>query len=369
MHPRSRLLPLLLIAGFLAPPAGPVLAQREGPAVFRADSRLVVLHATVVDRNGKLITNLSRNAFRVYEDGVEQQMKIFRREDVPVSMGIVVDNSGSMGPKRKRVEEAAMALVRASNPQDEVFIVNFNYEAYLDVDFTSDISQLEEGVARIDSRGGTAMRDAIDLSMEHLKAKGKRDKKVVVVITDGDDNASDVTLERLIQKAQQREVLIYTIGLLNEELRGAAKRAKRALNALALATGGLAYYPKAVDDVGTFTLQVAHDIRNQYILAYTPSNTSLDGTYRQIKVTVSARDGASVRTRTGYYATSELANRAAATPAPATPPARSAAGPAPPGSGQGRPTNGHGQGRVARGGLSFHPTPWQAACTVSGGCP
>lgn len=290
--------------------AVPVRGQESG-GVFRADTRLVVLHATVVDKNGKLITNLPRNAFRVYEDNVEQQMKIFKREDVPVSMGMVIDNSGSMREKRKKVEDAALALVKASNPQDEIFIVNFNDEAYLDVDFTSDIKKLEDGVARIDSRGGTAMRDAIDLSMEHLKSKGKRDKKVIVVVTDGNDNASEITLEKLVQKAQQREVLIYTLGLLDEEEPREAKRAKRALNALAAATGGIAYYPKAVDDVGAFTLQVAHDIRNQYILAYTPSNQSLDGSYRQIKVTVNSGNRPSVRTRTGYYATPELAKQTA----------------------------------------------------------
>ncbi len=301
--------------------AVPVCGQDTG-GVFRADTRLVVLHATVVDKNGKLITNLPRDAFHVYEDNVEQQMKIFKREDVPVSMGLVIDNSGSMREKRRKVEDAALALVKASNPQDEVFIVNFNDEAYLDVDFTSDIKQLEDGVSRIDSRGGTAMRDAIDLSMEHLKSKGKRDKKVIVVVTDGNDNASEITLEKLVQKAQQREVLIYTLGLLDEEEPREAKRAKRALNALTAATGGVAYYPKAVDDVGTFTLQVAHDIRNQYILAYTPSNPSLDGSYRQIKVTVNSGNRPSVRTRTGYYATPELAKQTASVRAAPTEPNR-----------------------------------------------
>jgi Ca-activated chloride channel homolog len=317
MHPRSRILSSVLIASVFLP----VRAQ-DDKAVFRADTRLVVLHATVVDKNGKLVTNLARNAFHVYEDGVEQQMKVFKREDVPVSMGIVIDNSGSMREKRRKVEDAALALVKASNPQDEVFVVNFNDDAYLDVEFTTDIKKLEDGVSRIDSRGGTAMRDAIDLSMEHLKAKGKRDKKVIVVVTDGNDNASEITLEKLIQKAQQREVLIYSIGLLNEEERREVKRAKRALDSLAAATGAVAYYPKAVEDIGGFTLQVAHDIRNQYILAYSPSNQSLDGSYRQIKVTASSGNRPSVRTRTGYYATPELASQEALAK-PARPPGSS----------------------------------------------
>ncbi|MGA2326274.1 MAG: VWA domain-containing protein [Bryobacteraceae bacterium] len=312
MRLRSRGCLSLLAAALCLPVRG-----QEGPAVFRADTRLVVLHATVVDKHGKLITNLPRSAFRVYEDGVEQPLKLFKREDVPVSMGIVIDNSGSMRDKRRKVEDAAMALVKASNPQDEVFIVNFNDEAYLDVDFTSDLKKLEEGVARIDSRGGTAMRDAIDVSMDHLKKKSKLDKKVIVVVTDGNDNASEITLDKLVQKAQQREVLIYTIGLLNEEEPREAKRAKRSLDAITTATGGQSFYPSQVQDVGRFTLEVAHDIRNQYTLAYSPLNQTLDGAFRQIKVTVNAASRPQVRTRTGYYATPELAKTSQTRPAAA----------------------------------------------------
>ncbi len=286
--------------------AGLLSAQVPAPdpgAVFRSDTRLVVLHTTVVDRSGKFVTNLPQAAFKVFEDGVEQPLKIFRREDVPVAMGIVVDNSGSMREKRRKVEDAALALVKASNPQDAVFIVNFNDEAFLDVDFTSDLAKLQEGVSRIDARGGTAMRDAIELSAEHLKAKAKLDKKVLVVVTDGNDNTSEITLERLVQKLQQHEILVYTIGLLNEEERREANRARRALGAIATATGGMAFYPNQVEDVGKFTLQVAHDIRNQYTLAYSPAKQELDGSFRQIRVAVNGPNRPAARTRTGYYAT------------------------------------------------------------------
>lgn len=314
MHPRSKAVACLLAAGLLVP----LLAQQdEGPAVFRTDTRLVVLHATVVDKKGKLVTNLPQNAFRVYEDDVQQQMKVFRREDIPVSMGIVIDNSGSMRDKRKKVEDAALGLVKASNPHDEVFIVNFNEDAYLDVDFTNDMKKLEEGIARIDSRGGTAMRDAINLSMDHLREKAKLDKKVLVVVTDGNDNTSEITLEKLVQKAQQREVLVYTIGLLDEEEHREAKRAKRALDTITNATGGQAYYPGHVDDIERFTLDVAHQIRNQYTIAYRPEKQELDGSFRQIKVTVNGPNRPVVRTRTGYYATGDLASRAENTPPPA----------------------------------------------------
>jgi VWFA-related protein len=262
------------------------------------------LHASVVGKNGKLITNLPESAFKVYENGTEQSLKIFRREDVPVSMGLLIDNSGSMRDKRARVEAAALALIKASNPQDEIFIVNFNDDAYLDVPFTSDLKKMQGGLARIDSRGGTAMRDAIWMSMDYLKKKGKKDKKVLLVVSDGNDNASNETLERLVQRAKSAEsgVVIYAVGLLNEEEKREARKAKRALNDLVEATGGLAYYPKEMAEVNQICLQVAHEIRNQYVLAYTPSVPALDGTYRQVKVTVSGPGHPTVRTRSGYYA-------------------------------------------------------------------
>ena len=283
-------------------------ATSDQPAIFKAETRLVVLHASVADKNGKLLTNLPEKAFKVYENGTEQTIKDFRREDVPISLGLVIDNSGSMRDKRAKVERAALDLVRASNPQDEVFIVNFNDDAYLDVDFTNDINKLEAGVARVDSRGGTALRDAISMSIDYLKKKGKKDKKVLLVVTDGNDTASSErdTLENLVGKARQSEVLIYAVGLLNEEDRHEAKKAKRVLNALTVASGGLAYYPKELMDVDRIALQVAHEIRNQYMLAYEPTIEALDGSFRQIKVTVNGPGHPAVRTRTGYYATPDL---------------------------------------------------------------
>ena len=302
-----------LVCSLLSPP---LRAADEQEAVFRTETRLVVLHATVVDKNGHLVTNLPRTAFKVFENGVEQNLKVFRREDVPVSMGLIIDNSGSMRDKRQKVEAAALALVKDSNPDDEVFVVNFNDEAFLDTPkMTNDVKVLEQALARIDSRGGTAMRDALRMSLDYLKEKGKRDKKVLVVVTDGNDNASGVSLESLVKAAQQSEVLIYAVGLLSEEERRDAKRAKRALDALTEATGGQAYYPKEVSEVDRIAHQVARDIRNQYILAYSPSNQSLDGGFRQIRVTVNGPNRPSVRTRSGYYATPEV-NRTTAAASP-----------------------------------------------------
>lgn len=278
------------------------LFAQETPT-FSADTRLVVLHASVVDKNGNLITKLPKEAFRVYENNVEQQIRQFLREDVAVSMGLVIDNSGSMRDKRQKVEAAAIALVKASNRGDEVFIVNFNDDAFLDVPFTNDVKKLEEGLTRIDARGGTAMRDALSMSLDEVREKGKRYKKVLLVVTDGNDNTSLITLERLLEKAHSAEVLIYAIGLLNEEERREAAKAKRALTALANASGGIAFFPKELAEVEKIALDVANEIRNQFMISYSPTNPENDGTFRQIKVTVNAPGKPSVRTRTGYYAT------------------------------------------------------------------
>jgi Ca-activated chloride channel homolog len=279
-------------------------SQDSGAAVFSTETRLVPLNVTVVDKSGHRITNLPQTAFTVFENGAPQQIKIFRREDVPVSLGLIIDNSGSMREKRQGVEAAALALVKDSNPQDEVFVVNFNDEAFLDVPFTSNVKKLEAGLDKIDSRGGTAMRDAISMSLDYMRQKAKRDKKVLLVITDGNDTASNESLEKLVQKVKSSDgVLIYTIGLLNEESKRDAKAAMRTLKALTEASGGLAYYPKELPEVGKIALQVAHEIRNQYILAYSPAIQQLDGSYRQIKVTVKGPGNPTVRTRSGYYAT------------------------------------------------------------------
>lgn len=281
-----------------------VFAQAPGDmAVFRSDTRRVVLHASVVDKSGKLVTNLPQGAFKVFENGVEQQIRLFRREDVPVSMGILIDDSGSMRDKRAKVAAAALALVKASNPQDEVFVVNFNDEAYLDVPFTNDIAKLEEGLQKIDSRGGTAMRDAISMSIDYMKQKAKKDKKVILVVTDGNDTASVETLEKLVAKARQSEVLIYAIGILSEEEPRESKKAQRALKALTEASGGMAHYPKQLPDVEKMSVQVAQEIRNQYIIVYAPAIQELDGSFRQIRVTVNGPGRPQVRTRNGYYAT------------------------------------------------------------------
>jgi VWFA-related protein len=294
-------------------PKPPQQEENSGPAIFRSDTRLVVLHTTVSDKNGHLVTDLPQTAFTVFENGVTQPIKSFKREDVPVSMGLIVDNSGSMRDKRSKVEAAALALVKDSNKDDEVFVVNFNDEAFLDKphgkDFTNDVKEMEEALTRIDSRGGTAMRDAIRMSIDHLKEKAHKDKKVLVVVTDGNDNSSTITLENLVRASQQSEVLIYGIGLLSEEERREAKRAERALNELAVATGGETFFPKDVTEVERIAHVVARDIRSQYTIQYTPTNQAMDGSFRAIKVSVNAPGRLTARTRSGYYATEKALER------------------------------------------------------------
>ena len=305
----------VVLRGQQTKPPASTPPQEEGATVFRAETRLVVLPTTVVDKNGHLVTDLTKEQFTVYENGLVQPIAKFKREDVPVSLGLIIDNSGSMRDKRAKVEAAAVALAKASNPEDESFVVNFNDEAFLDLphgkEFTSDIKELEEALTRIDSRGGTAMRDAIRMSIDHVKDKAHKDKKVLVVVTDGNDNSSVVSLEDLVRAAQQSEVLIYAVGLLSDEERREAKRAEHALIDLAVATGGEAFFPKELSEVDRIAQRVAHDIRNQYTIQYSPTNIAMDGTFRQIKVVVNAPGKPTPRTRSGYYATPDQAAPAA----------------------------------------------------------
>jgi Ca-activated chloride channel homolog len=288
------------------PPPGqqPVPENKQGKIALNVN--LVVLHTSVLDDRGKFVEGLTQDSFRVYEDKVEQKLSIFKREDIPVSMGLVIDNSGSMRDKRPRVNEAALTLVQNSNPQDEAFVVNFNDDFYLDLDkdFTNNIPELKEALERIDARGSTALYDAIIGSLDHLK-KGNKEKKVLLIVTDGEDNTSRNTLEKTVREIQKTDTVIYTIGLLSQESKKSAKTAKKALITIAQASGGVAYFPENVEDVHAICEQVAHDIRHQYTLAYYPSNTARDGSFRSVHVDVIPPRGQGklvARTRNGYYA-------------------------------------------------------------------
>jgi VWFA-related protein len=286
-------------------PAG----EQNGVYIFKKQVEEVQLHATVIDDKHRIVTGLSRGDFTVFEDGQPQKITSFRREDIPVAVGIVIDNSGSMRDKRPAVNQAALNFVRSSNPSDEVFIVNFNDEYYLDQDFTDKIPQLKEALERIESRGGTALYDAIVASAEHLKKNARLEKKVLLVVTDGEDNASRESLEQAIRRLQaENGPTVYTIGLLGEERQ---RRARRALLAMAEQTGGVAFFPKDLGEVDSITQEVAHDIRNQYTIGYRPSTPQTAGGYRTVKVEAHAPGykRLMVRTRSGYYASQERASR------------------------------------------------------------
>jgi Ca-activated chloride channel family protein len=283
--------------------------EDNGVFVFRKQVEEVVLHATVLDDKHRLVTGLTRNDFQVFEDGTPQQITSFRREDIPVALGIVIDNSGSMREKRLAVNQAAVNLVRSSNPQDEVCIVNFNDEYYLDQDFTNQIPLLQDALSRIESRGGTALYDAVVASAEHLKKNARLDKKVLLVVTDGEDNASRESLEQAIRRLQAESgPTVYTIGLLGEEKQ---RRARRALTEMAEQTGGVAFFPRGVAEVDSITQTVAHDIRNQYTIGYKPVRPQAQGGYRTIKVDAHSpgHKHLMVRTRSGYYPGQERAAR------------------------------------------------------------
>jgi len=297
---------------FLDPslPAPPPPSAMSGPPSGRnlpnLPEQLVRLNVTVSDKSGHRITNLPQSAFTVLENGAPQQIKIFKLEDAPVSMGLIIDNSGNMREQRAAVNSLALSLLRDLDPQDEVFIVNFNDEAYLDKDFTNNVKDLQEGLARIDSRGGSAMRDAIRMSIDHLKEKAKNDKKVLVVVTDGNDNNSRISLDNLVKASQDSGVLIYCVGLLSEKQRKKeATTAKRALNLLVVGTGGQVFYPKDLAEIERITHEVTRDLRSQYMIAYTPASQKLDGAFRTISVVVKGPGSPAARTRRGYYATKD----------------------------------------------------------------
>ena len=266
-----------------------------------------MLHATVIDDKQRMITDLDQNAFTVFEDGKPQIIKSFRHEDIPISLGIVIDNSGSMREKRAKVVKAAINLVRASNPKDEVFVVNFSDEYFLDQPFTNKINLLQTALEKYETRGGTALYDAVVASAEELKKHGKLQKKILFVVTDGEDDASRESLEQAVRRLQEENgPTVYAIGLLGEERQ---RRAKRALETIAERTGGIAFFPRTLDEVDAISSTVARDIRNQYTIGYKPTTPKSVGGYRTIRVDARApgHGKLTVRTRSGYYAGQEQA--------------------------------------------------------------
>jgi len=313
---RRRLSLLILIAMTSlawAQESSPSQSLPAEPYTIKVNVDMVVLRLTAQDGKNALVSGLSKEDFQVYEDGVLQPIKNFSHEDIPVTVGLVVDNSGSMMPKRRDVIAAALVFARSSNPQDQMFLVNFNEKVSFglpdNMPFTDQIGQLEVALSRVRANGETALYDAVAVALDHLK-KGNRDKKVLIVISDGGDNASKHKLAEIITRVGQPDVIIYTIGIFDDQ---DPDRNPRVLKQLAQDTGGEAFLPASSKDVASICERIAHDIRSQYTIAYVPTNRKRDGSYRvmQVKAIAPGRRRLVVRTRTGYFAPSALPSSAA----------------------------------------------------------
>jgi Ca-activated chloride channel family protein len=282
-----------------------VQKRQDGLYTMHADVDEVLLNCAVVDEKGRSVTDLGQSDFSIWEDGVPQTTKSFLHQDQPISLGILVDNSGSMRDKRAAVNAAALNLLRASNPQDATFIVNFSDHAILDQGFTTNIDLLDRGLSHFDSKGTTALYDAVAASADELASHGKHPKQVLLVITDGADNASRLGLEQAIRRVQNLGgPVVYSIGLLFDTDKEESQRARQALEMLSQETGGIAYFPRSLQDVDTIAAEVARDIRNQYTIGYHSSRpASIEG-YRVVRVEARASSHGKliVRTRKGYFA-------------------------------------------------------------------
>jgi len=298
---------------------GTISRGASGKYTLHEDAYEVRLNASVFDQASHTVQTLDKDAFHVYEDGVPQTIASFRHEDLPVSLGILIDSSGSMYDKRSAVDQASLDLIKLSNPADEAFLVDFSWEAFIDQDFTSDIAKLQSGLSYIKSSGGTAIYDALVASADYLSKNAKHPKQVLLVITDGEDNASSATLEQAIRRIQDFDgPVIYCVGLLfgDDSNKSESRHARRVLETLAEQTGGAAYFPKSVREVDGIAKEVAEDIRTQYTISYHSTKSPALGGYRQVHVEAKAKGFSklSVRTRSGYYPRVANAAGSAASP-------------------------------------------------------
>lgn len=298
---------LAVIFLLLVPPSGFSQSTQDRDKdqfTVSANVEMVVLYPSVRDRKGVPVSGLSKENFQVFEDGVLQQIRVFSREDIPVTVGLLIDNSGSMGPKRNEVIAAALQFARSSNAKDEIFVIGFNENFWFslppDVPFTGDIAQLERALSGIKADGKTALYDAMAAALLHLK-KSTRDKRVLIVVSDGGDNASHHSLAETVALAKRADALIYTIGLFDPE---DPEKNPNALKELAKATGGEAFLPNSLQELIPISERIAQDIRSQYTVAYVPVNTQLDGAYRSVRIKAGnpAGGGLVIRARAGYFA-------------------------------------------------------------------
>src|SRR6516165_7053276 len=308
---RKSVFVLSILAFSLAALAQGGQQKKQDDGTFRVDTLEVQLPISVLDKEGRPVDGLKQEYFQIFEDKIQQTIKTFRHEDIPLSLGLIIDNSGSMRNKRERVNSSALAFVRESNPEDETFIINFDDSAYLEQDFTGSIGDLVDALDNIDARGETALYDAIYLSADHVKS-GKKDKKAILLITDGEDNVSKYGINKVVEALKQSKVTLYCIGLLeDDDQRGGlfkkppSRKAKEDLQKFAAITGGQAFFPKNIDEVEDLVKNIAHDLRNHYTVTYTPTNIKLDGTYREILVKLNPPKNMGKitwHTKQGYYA-------------------------------------------------------------------
>jgi len=313
---RKSILVLALVSSSLTLPAQdrsqPQKQGKDKDYTLNVDTVVVEVPVSVLDKEGRPVDGLKQENFQVFEDKVLQTIKTFRHEDIPLSLGLVIDNSGSMRNKRERVNSAALAFVRESNPEDETAIINFDDSAYLEQDFTSSIGDLIDALENIDARGETALYDALYLAAEKVTKEGKKDKKAILLITDGEDNVSKYGINKVIEALRQSKVTLYAVGLLEEDdqrgglfKKAPSKKAKDDLIKFADITGGQAYFPKNLDEVEELVKTIAHDLRNHYTITYTPTNKNLDGTWREVTVKITPPKNMPKFTshaKQGYYA-------------------------------------------------------------------
>lgn len=325
-------LPLVIVAGLIgwSDPAvfsqaqrneKPTGSQQRPSGAVELSSELVVLNVTVVNQANQPITDLTKDDFVVYEDNVRQEIAFFSQEEVPASLGLVIDTSRSMARKLNKVIAAALKLVRESHEDDEIFVVQFKAEAELLHDFTNNIDEIEDALSDLVAHGQTALLDAVYLSVEHAQKHGRYRRKAIILITDGEERDSYYTREQVLELLRESDVQVYVIGFpqgLDMDryhiFRGTGRRkmgrrerrARKLLDTLARVTGGRAFYPDRLSDLEPIAHAIAHELRTQYIIGYYPTRSERDGTWRSVRVVVKPdrRGGRRIaRTRSGYYAT------------------------------------------------------------------
>ena len=291
------------------------VADEQTPATGEdrvvVDTDLVQLDVTVIDQNNVPVFDLKKDDFQVFEDRIKQEIQTVSREEVPISLGLVIDTSGSMRSKLQTVSDAARSLIRQMKNDDESFVAQFKAEPELVQDYTRDKRELEDAIDQLYTSGGTSLLDAIVATADYSHQKGKQRRKALIVITDGLEKNSSVKEKEVMEAMKEDEVQVYLVGFIDEEDdqkslfgKSPAKKAKELLSRLAEDSGGRAFFPKDVSEMPVIAEQIAKDLRTQYVISYYPTNAERDGKFRTVRVVVDSKDKRKLipRTRQGYYA-------------------------------------------------------------------